>query len=81
MGLAFPIALGVALAQPQRRVVGIEGDGASLRGCMSGSLSPGLQPIYGSEKSGTGSPSSLARAKTYGTEPSASSSSLKRRSL
>jgi thiamine pyrophosphate-dependent acetolactate synthase large subunit-like protein len=30
MGLAFPIALGVALAQPARRVVGIEGDGSLL---------------------------------------------------
>lgn len=30
MGLAFPIALGVALAQPRRRVVGIEGDGSLL---------------------------------------------------
>lgn len=30
MGLACPIALGVALAQPQRRVVAIEGDGSIL---------------------------------------------------
>jgi thiamine pyrophosphate-dependent acetolactate synthase large subunit-like protein len=30
MGLAFPIALGVALAQPQRRVVAVEGDGSIL---------------------------------------------------
>ena len=30
MGLAAPIALGVALAQPQRRVVGLEGDGSIL---------------------------------------------------
>src|SRR3978361_719154 len=28
MGLAFPIALGVALAQPKRRVFALEGDGA-----------------------------------------------------
>jgi len=37
MGLAFPIALGVALAQPQRRVVGLEGDGSLLMqlGCLS----------------------------------------------
>jgi thiamine pyrophosphate-dependent acetolactate synthase large subunit-like protein len=37
MGLAFPIALGVALAQPQRRVVGIEGDGSLLMnlGCLA----------------------------------------------
>jgi thiamine pyrophosphate-dependent acetolactate synthase large subunit-like protein len=30
MGLAFPIALGVALAQRKRRVIGIEGDGSLL---------------------------------------------------
>jgi thiamine pyrophosphate-dependent acetolactate synthase large subunit-like protein len=30
MGLAFPIALGVALAQPRRGVIGIEGDGSLL---------------------------------------------------
>ncbi len=30
MGLAAPIALGVALAQPNRRVVGLEGDGSIL---------------------------------------------------
>ena len=30
MGLACPIALGVALAQPQRRVIAIEGDGSIL---------------------------------------------------
>ena len=30
MGLACPIALGLALAQPQRRVVAIEGDGSIL---------------------------------------------------
>lgn len=30
MGLAFPIALGVALAQPERRVIGLEGDGSLL---------------------------------------------------
>jgi thiamine pyrophosphate-dependent acetolactate synthase large subunit-like protein len=37
MGLAFPIALGVALAQPQRRVFGLEGDGSLLMqmGCLS----------------------------------------------
>lgn len=37
MGLAFPIALGVALAQPQRRVVALEGDGSLLMqlGCLS----------------------------------------------
>ncbi|KGJ68714.1 hypothetical protein BJA5080_00386 [Bradyrhizobium diazoefficiens SEMIA 5080] len=30
MGLAFPIALGVALAQPERRVLALEGDGSLL---------------------------------------------------
>src|SRR5881394_3235966 len=30
MGLAFPIALGVALAQPQRKVFVLEGDGSLL---------------------------------------------------
>ena len=37
MGLAVPIALGVALAQPQRRVIALEGDGSLLMqlGCLS----------------------------------------------
>jgi thiamine pyrophosphate-dependent acetolactate synthase large subunit-like protein len=37
MGLAFPIALGVALAQPDRRVFGLEGDGSLLMqlGCLT----------------------------------------------
>jgi thiamine pyrophosphate-dependent acetolactate synthase large subunit-like protein len=37
MGLAFPLALGVALAQPQRRVIALEGDGSLLMqlGCLS----------------------------------------------
>jgi thiamine pyrophosphate-dependent acetolactate synthase large subunit-like protein len=30
MGLAFPIALGVALAQPDRRIFALEGDGSLL---------------------------------------------------
>src|SRR5947199_10213774 len=30
MGLAFPVALGVALAQPDRRVFALEGDGSLL---------------------------------------------------
>jgi thiamine pyrophosphate-dependent acetolactate synthase large subunit-like protein len=36
MGLAFPIALGVALAQPARRVFALEGDGSLLMqmGCL-----------------------------------------------
>jgi thiamine pyrophosphate-dependent acetolactate synthase large subunit-like protein len=37
MGLAYPIALGVALAQPKRRVFALEGDGSLLMqlGCLS----------------------------------------------
>ena len=37
MGLAIPIAFGVAIAQPKRRVVAIEGDGSILMqlGCLS----------------------------------------------
>ncbi len=32
MGLACPIALGVALAQPERGVIALEGDGSILMG-------------------------------------------------
>ena len=37
MGLTFPIALGVALAQPDRRVFALEGDGSLLMqlGCLT----------------------------------------------
>jgi thiamine pyrophosphate-dependent acetolactate synthase large subunit-like protein len=37
MGLAFPIALGVALAQPDRRIFALEGDGSLLMqlGCLT----------------------------------------------
>jgi thiamine pyrophosphate-dependent acetolactate synthase large subunit-like protein len=37
MGLAVPIALGVALAQPKRRVIALEGDGSLLMqlGCLT----------------------------------------------
>ncbi len=37
MGLAIPIALGVAIAQPKRHVIAIEGDGSLLMqlGCLS----------------------------------------------
>src|SRR5665811_1072002 len=37
MGLTFPIALGVALAQPKRRVFALEGDGSLLMqmGCLA----------------------------------------------
>src|SRR5579871_6595518 len=36
MGLAIPIAFGVALAQPQRHVIALEGDGSLLMqlGCL-----------------------------------------------
>jgi thiamine pyrophosphate-dependent acetolactate synthase large subunit-like protein len=44
MGLAFPIALGVALAQPKRRIFALEGDGSLLMqlGCLAtiASLAP-----------------------------------------
>ncbi len=44
MGLAFPIALGLALAQPKRRIFALEGDGSLLMqlGCLStiASLAP-----------------------------------------
>jgi thiamine pyrophosphate-dependent acetolactate synthase large subunit-like protein len=37
MGLAFPIALGAALAQPERRIFALEGDGSLLMqlGCLT----------------------------------------------
>ena len=37
MGLAVPIALGVAIAQPKRHVVALEGDGSLLMqlGCLA----------------------------------------------
>jgi thiamine pyrophosphate-dependent acetolactate synthase large subunit-like protein len=37
MGLAFPIGLGVALAQPERRIFALEGDGSLLMqlGCLA----------------------------------------------
>jgi thiamine pyrophosphate-dependent acetolactate synthase large subunit-like protein len=37
MGLAIPIALGVAIAQPKRHVIALEGDGSLLMqlGCLS----------------------------------------------
>jgi thiamine pyrophosphate-dependent acetolactate synthase large subunit-like protein len=45
MGLAFPIALGVALAQPKRRIFALEGDGSLLMqlGCLTtiAALAPG----------------------------------------
>ena len=37
MGLAIPIALGVAIAQPRRQVIALEGDGSLLMqlGCLA----------------------------------------------
>jgi len=45
MGLAFPIALGVALAQPERRVFALEGDGSLLMqmGCLSDDRDAGAE--------------------------------------
>ena len=68
MGLAFPIALGVALAQPQRNVVGLEGDGSLLMqvGCLAtiAMVAPpnltlilfdnGIYQITGGQKTATG---------------------------
>jgi thiamine pyrophosphate-dependent acetolactate synthase large subunit-like protein len=67
MGLAVPIALGVALAQPKRRVLALEGDGSILMqlGCLAtiAALKPenltvvvmdnGLYQITGSQPTAT----------------------------
>jgi thiamine pyrophosphate-dependent acetolactate synthase large subunit-like protein len=47
MGLACPIALGVALAQPARRVVALEGDGSLLMqlGCLTTIAMLGLKNL------------------------------------
>lgn len=44
MGLAVPIALGVALAQPERRVVALEGDGSILMQLGALTTVAGRQP-------------------------------------
>ena len=52
MGLAFPIALGVALAQPKRRVFALEGDGSLLMqlGCLSTIAIVGAEkPLHGGD--------------------------------
>ncbi|MBZ8135403.1 thiamine pyrophosphate-dependent enzyme [Afifella sp. IM 167] len=68
MGLAFPIALGVALAQPERNVVALEGDGSLLMqvGCLAtiAMVAPtnlkmivfdnGMYQITGGQKAATG---------------------------
>jgi len=68
MGLACPIALGVALAQPERGVIALEGDGSILMalGCLTtiGTLRPrnltivimdnGIYQITGKQTTATG---------------------------
>jgi len=68
MGLTVPIAMGVALAQPERGVIALEGDGSILMslGCLStvATVAPrnltiviwdnGLYQITGKQKSATG---------------------------
>ena len=52
MGLAFPIALGVALAQPKRRVFALEGDGSLLMqlGCLVDDRDAGAEkPHHGGD--------------------------------
>src|SRR5271157_755115 len=50
MGLALPLALGLAIAQPARRVVVVEGDGATLihMGALVtlGAVSPGNLTVF-----------------------------------
>ena len=69
MGLAVPIALGVAIAQPERGVIALEGDGSILMalGCLTtvGTVKPrnltivimdnGLYQITGKQTTATGS--------------------------
>ncbi len=76
MGLAIPIALGVALAQPKRRVIAIEGDGSLLMqiGCLSTVairaprnlsivvMDNGLYQITGSQPTATANIVAVARA-------------------
>jgi len=73
MGLAIPIALGVAIAQPQRHVIALEGDGSLLMqlGCLAtvGMLKPanltivvwdnGIYQITGSQPSASGASADL----------------------
>jgi thiamine pyrophosphate-dependent acetolactate synthase large subunit-like protein len=68
MGLAVPIALGVAIAQPERGVIALEGDGSILMalGCLTtvGTVRPrnltivimdnGLYQITGKQTTATG---------------------------
>jgi thiamine pyrophosphate-dependent acetolactate synthase large subunit-like protein len=85
MGLACPIALGVALAQPERGVVALEGDGSILMslGCLAtvGMLSPrnltiiimdnGIYQITGKQPAATGATADIvAIARGAGIEQS-----------
>jgi thiamine pyrophosphate-dependent acetolactate synthase large subunit-like protein len=47
MGLAAPIAMGVAIAQPARRVIALEGDGSLLMqlGCLSTIAAQGVKNL------------------------------------
>jgi thiamine pyrophosphate-dependent acetolactate synthase large subunit-like protein len=72
MGLACPIALGVALAQPERGVIALEGDGSILMalGCLTtiGMVKPrnltivimdnGIYQITGKQRTATAPPMS-----------------------
>jgi thiamine pyrophosphate-dependent acetolactate synthase large subunit-like protein len=80
MGLACPIALGVALAQPDRGVIALEGDGSILMGlgCLAtiGNLQPrnltiviwdnGLYQITGKQPTATGTTDIVAVARGAG---------------
>lgn len=82
MGLAIPIALGVALAQPQRKVFALEGDGSLLMqlGCLAtvASLAPanlsillfdnGVYQITGGQPTPAGAADYVAVARGCGLE-------------
>jgi len=85
MGLACPIALGVAIAQPQRRVVALEGDGSLLmqlgslatiavarpRNLVIVVMDNGCYQITGAQKTATAGPTDLvAIARGAGIEKS-----------
>ena len=84
MGLAFPIALGVALAQPKRRIFALEGDGSLLMqmGCLStiATLAPknlcmvvmdnGVYQITGAQPTpAAAAPSSASMARGWASPP------------
>ena len=85
MGLAFPIALGVALAQPQRKVIALEGDGSLLMqlGCLTtiAMLSPknltliafdnGIYQITGGQKTPAQSGATSSRSPAAPASPAA----------